>query len=128
MSYKNAEVGKAAKLLKAKLQKLDDKRAILRAPELMALYERIKTMPKAKRGEFGREVNALKQELEGLVQDPRSKIQDLIPIDVTAPFDVNVPPNEQPKLLPAEQASRHPLTAEMQVILDIFARMGFTAV
>ena len=67
MEYKNSEVIKVAKQLKEKLRKLDDKRAILRAPELQALFDRIKTLPVPKRAEFGREVNLLKQELATLL-------------------------------------------------------------
>lgn len=130
MEYKNPEVVKVAKQLKDKLEKLEDKRAILRAPELGALYERIKTLPAGKkRAEFGREVNALKAELESLVKKSlTSNVERLTSIDVTAPFDVNVPPTQRPKLLTADNGSRHPLMTELEKILDIFARMGFTAV
>jgi phenylalanyl-tRNA synthetase alpha chain len=83
-------------------------------------------MPLEQRASFGKEVNQLKQELETLISD--SKDQDLAPkepIDVTAPFDINAP---RPSLLPAELGSKHPLMTELEKILDIFARMGFSAV
>lgn len=126
MAYQNDEVGKVSELLQAKIEGLGDKKAILRAPELLALYERIKTLPPEQRASFGKEVNQLKQELETLISD--SKDQDLAPrepIDVTAPFDINAP---KPSLLPAELGSKHPLMTELEKILDIFARMGFKAV
>ncbi|MEX1058900.1 MAG: hypothetical protein WEC17_00465, partial [Candidatus Saccharimonadales bacterium] len=70
MEHKNPEIREAAKLLKAKLEKLDEKRAILRAPELIALFDRIKTLPAGKaRAEFGKEANSLKAELEKLVRE-----------------------------------------------------------
>ena len=70
MTYKHPEVAKAAKELGEKLQKLEDNRAILRAPELNALYDRIKILPAGKaRAEFGKEVNALKAELEKLIKE-----------------------------------------------------------
>ena len=47
---------------------------------------------------------------------------DLPPIDVTAPMDINAP---QPELLPSEQGTIHPLSAEIDRISDIFNRMGF---
>ena len=47
---------------------------------------------------------------------------DLPPIDVTAPMDINAP---QPDLLPSEQGTIHPLSAEIDRISDIFNRMGF---
>jgi len=130
MSYSNKEVRSAAKVLQQKLEKLEDKRAILKAPELGALYDRIKTLPAGKaRAEFGREVNSLKAELEGLIKRSLStKDRKLQPIDVTAPFDVNVPTQQRPKLLTADNGSRHPLMTELTAILDIFARMGFVAV
>ena len=130
MAYSNKEVRSAAKVLHEKLEKLEDKRAILKAPELGALYDRIKTLPAGKaRAEFGQEVNSLKAELEELIRKSLStKDRKLQPIDVTAPFDVNVPAQQRPKLLTADSGSRHPLMTELATILDIFSRMGFTAV
>jgi phenylalanyl-tRNA synthetase alpha chain len=130
MEYKISEIAKVAKLLKVKFEKLEDKRAVLRAPELGALYVRIKTLPAGKaRAEFGSEVNALKAELESIIKQAQdSKLPALSSIDVTAPFDVNVKAQDRPKLLAASSGSRHPLTTELETILDIFYRMGFTAV
>jgi len=130
MEYKNKEVQAAAKVLREKLEKLEDKRAILRAPELGALYERIKTLPAGKaRAEFGKQANALKSELESLVRKTvTSNLSPATSIDVTAPFDVNVKAEDRPKLLTADSGSRHPLMSELETILDIFCRMGFTAV
>ena len=39
-------------------------REVLRAPELKALYEHIKTLSSDERGSFGKRVNELKQALE----------------------------------------------------------------
>lgn len=130
MNYQNPEVKKAAGQLKTKFQTLEDKRAILRAPELNALYDRIKTLPAGKaRAEFGKEVNALKAELEKLVKDSLPTTHyPLFPIDVTAPFDINIKPEDRPSLLTANNGSRHPIMSELDNILNIFARMGFTAV
>lgn len=129
MEYKIPEIRAAAKQLKSKFEKLEDKRAILRAPELQALFDRIKTLPSAERAAFGKEVNHLKQELEQLVRQAlSSKLSALSSIDVTAPFDVNVEPDNRLKLLPSEYGSKHPLMTELEIILDIFARMGFIAV
>jgi len=64
-----------------------------------------------------------------LVQESATpRPSSLPPIDVTAPFDTNVPLADRPKLLPAQNGSAHPLMTEMQEVLDIFYRMGFTAV
>lgn len=130
MEYENSEVAGAAKQLKQKFEKLENKREILRSPELLALYGRIKTLPQEKRSGFGKEVNALKSELEKLVKESlTSSVQrPTSKIDVTAPFDINITPENRPKLLSADYGSRHPLMTELENILDIFGRMGFTSV
>jgi len=130
MEYQNVEVKKAAKQLREKFEQLENKRAILRDPALTALFDRLKTLPAAERAAFGREVNQLKQELEALVSAATSKKPQpkSTHIDVTAPFDVNVQPEQRPSLLTADNGSRHPITQELEIILDIFGRMGFTAV
>jgi phenylalanyl-tRNA synthetase alpha chain len=130
MEYKDAEVAKAAKLLHKKFESLEDKRAVLRAPELTGLYKRIKELPAGEaRAKFGQEVNKLKTELEVLVkQSQEPEAVKLAPIDVTAPFDTNIEPENRPGLLPAENGTKHPLMSELETVLDIFYRMGFTAV
>jgi phenylalanyl-tRNA synthetase alpha chain len=128
MEYSHEEVAAAAKQLKEKLAGLEDKRSILRAPELAALYQSIKNLPAEKRASFGQEVNSLRQELEQLVNEQTQIKLELPPIDVTAPFDVNVPADKKPALLPAENASIHPLSRELDTVINIFSRMGFTAV
>lgn len=104
---------------------LDDKSSILKAPELRELFGAIKNQPAEKRGEFGAAVNALKVELEQKLADVSEKAQELPPIDVTAPFDMNAP---KPQLLPAQNGTVHPLMRELDSVLDIFYRMGFTTV
>lgn len=129
MEYKNSEIAKAAAQLREKFDKLEDKRAILRAPELLALFDQIKILPAGERAAFGHEVNGLKSELDELVKN--TVTSDLSPvtfIDVTAPFDVNIPSKDRPRLLPAKNSNRHPLMSELERILDIFGRMGFEAV
>ncbi len=125
MEYKNPEIAAVAKRLVAE----PDKRAALKASELVALYAQLKTLPAGKaRAEFGREVNALKTELEKLAREQSLPKVKLEPIDVTAPFDVNTPPEAKPDLLPAKFGSQHPLTTEIANIVEIFGRMGFAAV
>ncbi|MGA3150281.1 MAG: phenylalanine--tRNA ligase subunit alpha [Candidatus Saccharimonadales bacterium] len=130
MEYKNPEIAKAAKQLKDKLAKLEDKRAILRAPEMAALYDRLKTLPAGKpRADFGKEVNHLKSDLESLTRESlQTTNYKLQTIDVTAPFDINTPVDQRPELLPAKNGSRHPINTELKIILDIFGRMGFSVV
>jgi phenylalanyl-tRNA synthetase alpha chain len=129
MEYIHPDIANAARRLKAKFEALEDKRAVLRQPEMTGLYEQLKLQPAGeKRAAFGKEVNALKAELEQMIAKSAEKKVQVAPIDVTAPFDINVPPEQRPRLLPADKSSMHPLTRELTDILGIFSRMGFTAV
>ena len=125
MSYQNPKISDVAELLKKRIKALENKADILKAVELKALYAEIPQLDPKDRGAFGKEINQLKTELEKLVAEHKDASQALQPIDVTAPFDVNAP---KPELLPAETGTMHPLMQEMNSILDIFSRMGFTAV
>lgn len=128
MSYKNPRVAKTAEQLKKRLKGAKDKASVLRAVELKALFDELKTLPPAERGPFGKEVNALRSELQEIIDAGRDEADAPEPIDITAPFDTNMPAGARPALLPSGQGTRHPLTTEMDTILDIFYRMGFTAV
>lgn len=125
MSYQNKRVAEVAKLLKDRLESLDDKKSILRANELKALYAELPQLLPEERAGFGKEINALKQELESLVEKAVEKDEIVESIDVTAPFDVNTPADKRPKLLTTENGSIHPLSKELGIISDIFTRMGF---
>lgn len=125
ITYQNPDIAKAAETLFARLETLDDPATILRAPELGALYLQIRTLPNEVKAPFGRELNELKIELQGRVDESKSSsLESRARIDVTAPMDVNVP---LPSLLPTEHGSVHPLTQEIQRVVDIFGRMGFVA-
>ena len=128
MVYKHAQVNKAAKLLKQRLTSLENKADILKATELKALYAELPTMATDKKAAFGKEINDLKNELTKLVTEHAEKAEEMSPIDVTAPFDINVSPDKRPRLLSSDNGSKHPLMTELEHILDIFYRMGFTAV
>lgn len=117
------EIQKTKELLLQRLENLESKQAILRAPELRALYGKIKEQPEEQRGAFGQAINELKQELEKLVGDSLStNNEQRISIDVTAPFDVNT---KLPEMLTTENGTIHPITKEIEKICDIFYRMGF---
>ena len=124
MTYQNEDIARAADVLLARVETLDDKAAILRAPELGALYAQIRTLPNEVKSSFGAELNALKTELQARVEAAADAAVELPLIDVTAPMDANAP---RPSLLPNEQGSTHPLTQEMERIVEIFGRMGFVA-
>ncbi len=110
------------KLLRQKFEGLEDKRSILRAVELRALFDGIKEVPPEKRGEYGKAVNKLKLELQSWIDELEDSEDAVLPIDVTAPSDINA---KAPEFLPSEQGSQHPLTTEINYICDIYERMGF---
>jgi phenylalanyl-tRNA synthetase alpha chain len=128
MNDQNTRIDAVAQMLRERLGTLEVKQDILKAAELRALYAEIPTLPAEERGAFGRQLNQLKAELEQLIAEQLDRAEAaLSPIDVTAPFDVNVAADSHPALLPAETGSQHPLMSELTKILDIFYRMGFTA-
>jgi len=128
MSYTNQQIAEAAEVLRKRYAELEDKSQIVKAVEIRALFDQIKTLPPEERGVFGKEVNELKQEVESWLQGAQESAEELLPIDVTAPFDINTPTDKRPRLLPTELGSKHPLMSELDKILDIFARMGFNSV
>lgn len=129
MDYQNPRIATVAQTLKGRFADVADKTEVLRAVELKALFDELKTLPAEQRASFGKEVNQLKLELEDMVNAATAERDDTRqPIDVTAPFDVNTPVDKRPALLPSENGTRHPLMTELEHVLDIFYRMGFTAV
>jgi phenylalanyl-tRNA synthetase alpha chain len=102
-------------------------RSVLRSPELRGLYEELKTLPPDQRASFGREVNALRQKLEAILAAKDDPEETPPLIDVTAPWSANTSVGERPAVLCAPAGSIHPMNREIKRILDIFARMGFSA-
>lgn len=102
----------------------DVPRSALRARELRDLYAQIPKLAPERRSEFGQAINQLKEQLETAIEARESELsrKDLAPIDVTAPMDVNA---EVPDLLSSDQGSVHPLMREIEIISDIFSRMGY---
>lgn len=99
-------------------------RDILKDDAIKQLYIIIPTLEPSERGSYGKKVNELKQALEVSValREAELETESIEPIDVTAPWDIN---SIRPSLLPTEQGTQHPLTRELEVIIDIFTRMGF---
>lgn len=126
MGYQNSKFAQIFDLLKGRVA--SEGRGVLKSAELKALFGELKTLPPEQRGRFGKELNQLKQDLEEAIEAVTNSEQALTPIDVTAPFDINVPSDKRPTLLATEQGSRHPLMTEIDAILDIYLRMGFVAV
>jgi phenylalanyl-tRNA synthetase alpha chain len=115
-------------MLLSRLDKVENKADILKAPEIKSLYDLIKDADPSQRREIGQAVNALKSELEQKAADliASKESEAVAPVDVTAPFDINAA--QSPRLLPTENGTAHPLMTELERVLDIFTRMGFAAV
>lgn len=101
---------------------------VLRDPELKGLFDQLKALPEAERSKFGQAINALRQELLAGLESNQAETAELAPFDATAPFDANVPADKRPRILSAGTGSQHPLMTELAAVLDIFYRMGFTAI
>ena len=112
--------------LLARIHSSDQPQTVLRAPELRALADGIKDLSPDDRAGAGRELNELKQSLLAAINKRQTELDEasVTPIDVTAPWDMN---SARPELLPTEFGTRHPITTELQRIVDIFTRMGFDA-
>ena len=104
----------------------DQPNEVLRSPELRSLADEIKTLAPEERAGAGRSLNDLKQTLMAAINERQALLEDasLDPIDVTAPWGDNSGPVA---LLTTEQGTRHPITLELDRIVDIFTRMGFDA-
>ncbi|MES2630358.1 MAG: phenylalanine--tRNA ligase subunit alpha [Patescibacteria group bacterium] len=102
-------------------------RDVLKAPEFKDMYGTIATLPPEERGAFGKQVNEVKIAVEQAVEARENELEsaDVEAIDITAPWPVN---GSKPQLLPTEQGTQHPLTKEIENVIDIFTRMGFEAI
>lgn len=103
-------------------------RSVMRSAELRSLYDELKTLPSEKKSAFGQAVNALRSELQDLLDKSSHEEDNREPIDVTAPWAENTLATDRPSALPALQGSIHPIMSELSNILDIYARMGFSAI
>lgn len=112
--------------LLARVKASDQPHEVLRAPELREFADAIKNLPPEERGPAGRALNELKQALATAVEERQAELDEasMAPIDVTAPWDAN---SKQPALLATEFGAAHPITVELERVIDIFTRMGFDA-
>ncbi len=112
--------------LLARIQSSNQPHEVLRSPELKSLAAELQTLPPEQRADAGRALNELKQVLQTAVDEREAVLAEasMAPIDVTAPWDVNSRPVS---LLPTENGTQHPITLEVERIIDIFTRMGFEA-
>jgi len=115
------------KNLLAKIATSDTPRDMLKVPELKQLYSVIKTLPPEERGDYGKKINKLKISLETAISEREISLEDATveSLDVTAPWGVN---SDKITLFPADQGTQHPLTIELENVINIFTRMGFEAI
>ncbi|MGV9001674.1 MAG: phenylalanine--tRNA ligase subunit alpha [Candidatus Saccharimonadaceae bacterium] len=102
-------------------------REVLKATEIREMYGVIGSLPPEERAVFGKQVNDVKLAVETAIEARENELEsaDVLPIDVTAPWDVN---SQKPSLLPTENGTQHALTKELEEVVDIFTRMGFDAI
>lgn len=112
--------------LLTRITKSDEPRDVLKAQEFKRLYAEIPKLEPSERGAYGKQINELKNALERAVSERESALEDssVITLDVTAPWDLNGSPLQ---LLPTENGTQHPITKELERVIDIFTRMGFDA-
>lgn len=114
-------------ILLARVSETSEPREVLKATELKQLYTVLPTLDPSERGAYGKAVNELKVALETAITGRENELEDatIEQLDVTAPWDAN---STLPTLLPTEQGTQHPLTRELENVIDIFTRMGFEAI
>lgn len=119
-----ADLEQVKNSLLGKISESKTPKDFLRAPELRNLYGEIAKLPVEERASYGKKINQLKQDLEVAIKEREEVLEadDMAPIDITAPWDVNTGPVG---LLSPDQGSKHPLTKELENLADIFERMGF---
>ncbi len=91
------------------------------------LLSKIGQKEKEHRANFGKEVNTLNnfisEKIEILGKGITAKFSEE-QIDITAPFHKNTPEDQKPKFF-NKIGTQHPLTQELEYILNIFQKMGF---
>jgi len=120
-----AEITAVRDLLFERMETPETRSDVLRTPEMKKLFGAIKDQPAEQRAEFGQAVNQLRLEIEAKLSEYENQEETVKPIDVTAPWDVNA---KAPSLLNTEQGTQHPLTRELENVINIFTRMGFEAI
>lgn len=126
-NYSNKEIINAREELLSLVKSNPSDQSILRSDIFKNLFKQIADIPNDQKKQFGEQINQLKEEIGGLL-NLESNYQSKQPIDVTAPFDKNVPANSRPQTLYAGSGTIHPLTKEISKIIDIYTRLGFSVV
>jgi phenylalanyl-tRNA synthetase alpha chain len=128
MEYNYPKIKEVAEKLMAPGRLKSTEVNVLRSSELKGLYAEIPNLPKEDRARFGKEVNKLKDELSTALDKLNHIDEEVTSIDISAPFDVNCSIDKRPRTMRSVLGSKHPLMTELENILDIFYRMGFSAI
>lgn len=110
--------------LLAEVEAAIDPASVARSAKLRDLYSEISKLPPEEKGSYGARVNQLKGEIDEAIRLRQDKLSEaeVEPLDISAPWDVN---SSKPSLLGTENGTIHPLSIELERVIDIFTRMGF---
>lgn len=92
--------------------------------KLNAEYAKIKTLPPEQRGEFGRTMNAKKQQILAAIAEAEAAVEseNATPLDISAPCAPNQP------LPTLSLGTKHPLMVELERVTQIYSDMGFNVI
>lgn len=122
------EISKVKQALLTEIASSNEPRSVLKSNLLKDLYKKISKVPADKKAEFGKSVNTLRKELEEKIEERElaADQEEITAIDITAPLGVNE--GQVPNLKTANEGTIHPLSREIERIVEIYNKMGFLAV
>jgi phenylalanyl-tRNA synthetase alpha chain len=122
------------KTLENLLSELNKDKEVLEYSELKEKYlsknglltvalQKIREIPNEEKAAYGKEINYIKEVLNEALEEKSVSKETYSTherIDPTAPFDINSKNN-----FSILEGSKHPITKEIEILVDIFAGMGF---
>jgi phenylalanyl-tRNA synthetase alpha chain len=119
-------VEEVKELLLAQVASSESPQDVLKSVEFRNLYSVIATLPPNERAEYGNKVNDMKRAVELAATNRQNELEEssVTPIDVSAPMADS---QTLPELLSTELGTVHPLSKELETVIDIYTRMGFEA-
>ncbi len=131
MKFTNPNIQKCHKTFLKDFQNLEteelSKKYVGKKGSLKELFKKIGELKNEEKAQYGKEINILKNFVEDHLNLKQSEIKSSFSkteIDLTAPFDINTKEEKKPKFL-NKVGSQHPITQELEYILEIFQKMGF---
>lgn len=89
--------------------------------KLNAEYAKIKELPPEQRGEFGRTMNAKKQQILAAIATAEAEAES----DNVTPLDISAPCAPNQAIPTLHLGTKHPLMVELERVASIYADMGF---